>query len=170
MNSPGIAVRLAAALLAAGALAGAASLGARQGVVSEAAEARLEIEKLLAEQSAAWNRGDLDAFCAVYAEDATFLTPTGVTKGRAEVLARYRKKYPDAAARGTLSLEPFEWRAEAARLANPDPARFKNVPTVAVAARWKLEYPAKPAASGVTLLVFVRDAANGWRIAFDASM
>ena len=31
-----------------------------------------------------------------------------ITKGRAEVLARYKKRYPDAAARGTLTLEPLD--------------------------------------------------------------
>ena len=66
-----------------------------------AAEARA----LLEAQAAAWNRGDLDAFCAVYAEDALFATAFGLTKGRAEVLARYRTRYPDADARGTLSFE-----------------------------------------------------------------
>ena len=64
-----------------------------------------EARTLLETQAAAWNRGDLEAFCAVYADDALFLTAFGLTKGRAEVLARYKARYPDAAARGTLSFE-----------------------------------------------------------------
>ena len=64
-----------------------------------------EARTLLETQAAAWNRGDLEAFCSVYADDALFVTAFGVTKGRAEVLARYEARYPDAAARGTLSFE-----------------------------------------------------------------
>ena len=59
-----------------------------------------EARTLLETQAAAWNRGDLDAFCGLYAEDALFATAFGLTKGRAEVLARYKARYPDAAARG----------------------------------------------------------------------
>ena len=58
---------------------------------------------MLQTQAAAWNRGDLEAFCSVYAADAAFASPSGLTRGRDAVLARYRTKYPDAAARGTLS-------------------------------------------------------------------
>ena len=77
---------------------------ARLAKVQRAAEARLEIATLLETQAAAWNRGDLEAFCAVYAEQASFASPTGLTRGREAVLARYRTRYPDAAARGTLVL------------------------------------------------------------------
>src|SRR5437899_891000 len=48
--------------------------------------ARRDIEDLLARQADAWNRGDLEAFCSVYADDATFLSPTGVTNGRQAVI------------------------------------------------------------------------------------
>ncbi len=68
---------------------------------SVAAEAR----RLLETQAEAWNRGDLEAFCSVYADDALFLTASGLTKGRSEVLARYKARYPDAETRGTLSFE-----------------------------------------------------------------
>ena len=61
-----------------------------------------EVLSLIQAQAAAWNRGDLEAFCGVYADDAVFVSPTGVTKGRAEVLARYRKRYPDQKAMGQL--------------------------------------------------------------------
>jgi len=49
-------------------------------------------------QVAAWNRGDLDAFVALYAVDATFISPSGIAHGRQEVLERYRRKYPDRTA------------------------------------------------------------------------
>jgi hypothetical protein len=62
----------------------------------------LRLEEPLREQAASWNRGDLETFTSVYAEVAAFLTPSGVTHGRQAVLDRYRKRYPDRAAMGTL--------------------------------------------------------------------
>lgn len=126
-----------------------------------AADTGAEIKKLLATQAAAWNRGDVAAFCAVYVEDALFLTPTGMTRGRREVLARYQKRYPDAAARGTLSFEVLEVRVM--------PPAAKTPASASVAARWKLSYADKPEASGLTLLVLV-PAGGSWKILQDASM
>jgi uncharacterized protein (TIGR02246 family) len=123
-----------------------------------AAEART----LLETQAASWNRGDLEAFCAVYAEDALFATAFGLTKGRAEVLARYRTRYPDAAARGTLSFEVLAVDVLA-------PSARKAADAIAVVARWKIELKDKPPAQGLTVLNLVRGAA-GWRIVHDASM
>ena len=113
---------------------------------------------LLRTQVAAWNRGDLVAFCEVYGDDATFLSPSGITRGRQAVLDRYRKRYPDKAAMGTLTLEPIETR----------PPSSRDVAAVSIAARWSLSYPDKPAASGLTLLVMHRVGA-GWQIVQDAS-
>ena len=117
---------------------------------------REEISALLHAQAAAWTRGDLDAFCAIYADDATFLSPSGLTKGRLAVLDRYRKKYVDKAGMGTLTLEIVEARAASATNAS-------------VVARWTLNWPDKPKAEGLTLLVLWKSA-EGWRIVQDASM
>ncbi|MBZ0103214.1 MAG: nuclear transport factor 2 family protein [Thermoanaerobaculia bacterium] len=114
-----------------------------------------EVTALLAAQAAAWSRGDLDAFCSIYAEDTLFLSPSGLTRGRAEVLARYRQRYPDAAAMGRLTLEVLEVRP------GSDQA--------GVAARWTLAYPDRPELSGLTLLVLARHAEAGWQIVQDAS-
>ncbi len=111
--------------------------------------------QLLATQSEAWNKGDLKGFCAVYAEDASFVTPKGVTRGRQAVLERYQQHYPDKKAMGTLKLEPLETRP--------------NGDTVTVLAVWRLSYPDQPEASGHTLLVLHRGK-EGWRIVQDASM
>ena len=116
-----------------------------------------EIKVLLDTQAAAWSRGDLEAFCSVYAEDATFVGPTGLTRGRQAVLDRYRAKYEDKAGMGTLRLEVLETRT----LANGGAA--------SVVARWTLSWPDKPDATGSTLLVFVRSGGS-WRIVQDASM
>ena len=122
-----------------------------------------EARTLLETQAAAWNRGDLDAFCAVYADDALFLTAFGMTKGRAEVLARYKARYPDAAARGTLSFEVLTVDVLG-------PAPVKKAPdAIGLIARWKISHADRPAAEGLTLLNLVRFP-GGWRIVHDASM
>jgi uncharacterized protein (TIGR02246 family) len=115
-----------------------------------------EIQKLLHDQAAAWNRGDLPAFCAVYADDATFISPSGLTKGRQAVLDRYLKKYVDKAGMGSLTLEIEE-------------VRVASASSVSVVARWTLNWPDKPKADGLTLLVLSKTT-NGWRIVQDASM
>ena len=132
--------------------------------------ARREIEDLLARQAAAWNRGDIEAFCSVYADDATFLSPTGVTNGRQAVIDRYRARYPDQAAMGQLSLEILEarptWGMEPDLMQNTVPG---SVQGMTVAARWTLTYSGKAPATGFTLLV-LRPRGDGWAIVQDASM
>lgn len=139
-----------------------ATLEARPGTtrVAASAETASRARTLLETQAAAWNRGDLEAFCSVYAEDALFVTAFGLTKGRAEVLARYRTRYPDAASRGTLSFEVLS----VDRLAGT-PAEE----AIAVVARWTISHPDRPAATGLTLLNLLRSGA-GWKIVHDASM
>jgi len=114
-----------------------------------------EAAAVLDAQIEAWNRGDLDAFCALYAEDAVFASPTGLNRGRQAVLERYRKRYPDRAAMGTLAFDKQDVRATA--------------DTVSIVARWRLSYPDKPEASGLTLVV-LRRTPDGWRLVQDASM
>jgi uncharacterized protein (TIGR02246 family) len=55
-------------------------------------------------QVAAWNRGDLDAFCASYTEEAVYVGASGPSRGRDALLASYRARYADRAAMGELSL------------------------------------------------------------------
>ena len=121
---------------------------------------REEAVAALTRQAEDWNRGDLESFTAVYADDAVFLSPSGVHRGRDEVLARYRKRYPDRAAMGELSFEVIETRVSG------------DASLVTLAARWHLAYPDdgdREDASGLTLLVLRRDA-DGWNIVQDASM
>jgi uncharacterized protein (TIGR02246 family) len=134
-----------------------ASGGRRTTPARREEEVRKAVAAVLDRQTAAWNRGDLEGFVSVYAEDATFVSPTGLTRGRPAVLDRYRKRYPDRAAMGTLSLEVVE-----IRLATGNAG-------ASVVARWTLSYPEKPAASGLTLLV-LHPRADGWAIVQDASM
>jgi uncharacterized protein (TIGR02246 family) len=117
---------------------------------------RRAVAAVIERQVQAWNRGDLEAFVSAYVEDAVFVSPTGLTRGRPAVLERYRKRYPDQAAMGRLSLDIVE-----TRLAGADGA--------SVVARWSLAYPDKPTASGLTLLV-LHARGGEWLIVQDASM
>jgi len=133
-------------------------------------KAKDEVTTLLSTQAGAWNRGDMAAFCSVYIDDALFLTPSGVTRGRQTILERYLKRYPDAAARGTLSFEILSVTpvhgVEITPLGDARPGRVQGV---SVAARWTIAYEGKPPATGLTLLN-LRPEADGWRIVEDASM
>jgi len=125
------------------------------------------VKAVLATQSAAWNRGDLEAFTAVYAEDASFLSPNGITHGRHQVLERYRLRYPDKKAMGILTLEVQE-----TRMFSTGAGRSCAVQGVSVAAHWRLAYPDQPekkSAEGSTLLV-LRPRGGSWEIVQDASM
>jgi uncharacterized protein (TIGR02246 family) len=119
----------------------------------------VEVLALVQQSTREWTRGDVEAFCAHYADDAVFVSPTGVTRGRQAVVERYRKRYADKAAMGSLTLEPLDTRVAAGQ----------NTATVSIAARWTLTYPDKPPATGLTLIVWQRTPA-GWRIVQDASM
>lgn len=124
------------------------------------------IKTVLTTQSAAWNRGDLETFTSVYAEDASFLSPSGLTRGRQQVLARYKKRYPDRKAMGTLTLDVQEVRTFGTGTGKACAAG------AAVAARWKLAYPDQPekkTAEGLTLLV-LQPRGESWEIVDDASM
>ena len=148
----------------------------RVGKLRRAAEVKAEVAGVLEMQAAAWNRGDLEAFCSVYAADAAFASPAGLVRGRDAVLARYRAKYPDAAARGTLSFEILQTELAAGLEITPSTAAQPGaVHGASILARWTLTHPGKPAATGLTLVV-LRSKPNApegqprWEILQDASM
>ena len=142
----------------------------RLSVARREALAREQIAQLLTTQAEAWTRGDLEAFCSAYAEDASFVAPTGLTRNRQEILERYRRRYPGREAMGALTLEVLEtraaWGTEVSLLGDAAPSR---VHAVSVVARWTLRRPGQPDASGLTLLV-LRPRGEGWEIVEDASM
>lgn len=67
-------------------------------------DAKPAITKVLLDQQAAWNRGDIEAFMEGYlkTEDLSFVGSKGVTKGWDATLANYKRGYPDKAAMGEL--------------------------------------------------------------------
>jgi hypothetical protein len=110
---------------------------------------------------------------AGYADDALFVSPSGLTRGRDEVLARYRRRYPDRAAMGRLELEVLELRPTTCGDRSPSgEAPPGEVCGARVVARWTLTFPDAPdrePATGLTLIVF-EPTGGGWRIVEDASM
>ena len=63
-----------------------------------------EIRSILAKQTAAWNRGDIDQFMNGYWENDSlmFIGKSGVTYGWTNTLNNYKKGYPATAAMGKL--------------------------------------------------------------------
>jgi uncharacterized protein (TIGR02246 family) len=62
------------------------------------------VRKLLNDQSAAWNRGDIKSFMKGYWEDDSlvFIGKSGVTYGWTKTLENYKRNYPDTVSMGKL--------------------------------------------------------------------
>jgi uncharacterized protein (TIGR02246 family) len=121
---------------------------------SEPSGAENAIRKLLDDQVAAWNRGDVVTFMEGYwkSSQTTFSGASGVLRGWHAVLERYRRQYPDRAAMGKLMFSNLE-----ISLLAPDAAL--------VLGHWRLER-AQDRPSGVFTLV-LRKLPEGWRIVHD---
>lgn len=65
------------------------------------------IRKLLNDQTAAWNDGDIESFMKGYWENDSlmFIGKSGITYGWTNTLNNYKKNYPDASAMGKLSFD-----------------------------------------------------------------
>ena len=64
-----------------------------------------EVRNVLSKQSAAWNRGDIDAFMVGYWENDSlmFIGKSGITYGYKNTLSNYKKNYPDTMVMGKLT-------------------------------------------------------------------
>lgn len=115
-----------------------------------------EIQRVLDDQVAAWNRGDVTAFMSGY-EDAPETTFVGATiaKGYAQVLANYRKRYPTREKMGTLVFQDIE-----VHMLGPDYA--------SVLGHFRLTRTPEAGgnAAGVFTLLF-RKTEQGWKIILD---
>jgi ketosteroid isomerase-like protein len=115
-----------------------------------------EIRRVLDDQVTAWNRGDIPAFMQGYDEsEATTFVSSTVTKGHAQVLANYIKRYPTRDDMGTLKFSDLEIRPLGAEYA-------------VVIGRFHLERTAKAGgeASGIFTLIF-HWTGKGWKIIMD---
>ncbi len=63
------------------------------------------IRAILANQTAQWNRGNIDGYMVGYwqSDSLVFIGKSGPTYGYNATLARYKKAYPDAARMGQLT-------------------------------------------------------------------
>ena len=66
-----------------------------------------KIRQLLAAQTRAWNRGDVESFMQTYWKNDSlmFIGKSGVTRGWQKTLENYKKGYPDTAAMGKLAFD-----------------------------------------------------------------
>lgn len=65
------------------------------------------IRQLLAHQTNAWNRGDVEGFMQTYwqSDSLMFIGKSGVVWGWQQTLNNYKKGYPDTAAMGKLAFD-----------------------------------------------------------------
>jgi len=70
----------------------------------------LAIRGILEDQTAAWNRGDIEGFMNGYWENDSlmFIGKSGVTYGWSNTLKNYKKNYPDTATMGKLAFTLIE--------------------------------------------------------------
>jgi len=115
-----------------------------------------EIRGVLDAQVAAWNRGDIPGFMEGYdkSESTTFVG-TDITKGHAQVLARYLKKYPTREKMGTLRFSDIEMR-------------MLGTDYASVIGRFHLDRAADAGgeASGIFTLLFHKTG-EGWKVILD---
>jgi len=113
-----------------------------------------EVRRVLTDQQAAWNRGDLDGFLVGYqkSDAIAFVGTQGIVRGWQGLRQRYQKGYPDRRAMGTLSFSELEITPLCAEAA-------------LVLGHWHLEREAGPV-GGVFSLV-LRRLPEGWRIVAD---
>ncbi len=116
---------------------------------------RKAIERLLADQQAAWNRGDLDAFLAGYerSDQLIFTSGAKIRRGFSETEQKYRERYGSS----TQTMGKLEFELLEIRGIGPDAAL--------VLGRYTLR-DTPEAGSGIFSLVFERQA-DGWKIVHD---
>ncbi len=112
------------------------------------------IRAVLAGQSAAWNRGDIDGFMQGYwnSEQLRFASGDSVTYGWAAANQRYHAHYPDRAAMGALEFSDLD-----VELLAPDAA--------IVFGRWALQREHDRPHGLFTLVL--RKTPDGWKISRD---
>lgn len=117
--------------------------------------AETAIRQAMEASAIGWNAGDLTRFMDVYADDAVFVTPKGLLRGKTAISAKYSPSFRGSGnARGMLSFAFLEMRGL-------DPRHAM------LFARWTLTGPSS-SESGMTTLVFERRG-TAWKIISDHS-
>lgn len=112
------------------------------------------ILKVLEEQTAAWNRGDVEAFMQGYwnSPQMTFVSGDTVTKGWQPTLERYKKNYDSKAKMGVLTFSGLE-------------INIISKDTATVLGSWSLQRE-KDNPKGKFTLIF-RKFNDGWKVVHD---
>lgn len=103
----------------------------------------------------AWNRGDLDAFLTLYAEDATFVDGRRPQRGIAWIRANHTPAFAPGASRDSLEIKELTARPLSTTLA-------------LVTARYVLYRGAQTTQSG-PFTVIMEERTDGWKILHDHS-
>ena len=113
---------------------------------------------MLDEQTAAWNRGDLEGFMQSYwhSPELTFFAGATLLRGWEATLQRYRDKYQ----RGGREMGRLSFSDESLETLGPDAAVYE--------ARWHLVMPDGKKLEGLTTVVW-RHMKDGWKIVHDHS-
>jgi ketosteroid isomerase-like protein len=112
------------------------------------------IEKILFDQVAAWNAGDVDGYMKGYwnSDSTVFLSGGNLTRGYSGVLSRYRKSYDTREKMGKLEFAELQ-----VRMATPTLGVVTGV--------WRLHRANDQPWGRFTLLVEKKP--EGWRIIYD---
>ena len=118
------------------------------------AKSASEIRRVMDEQTAAWNRGDIEGFMQGYwkSENLVFVSGDNVTKGWQPTLDRYKKNYDSRAKMGTLTFSDLT-------------INVLNKEWATVLGSWSLQRE-KDNPHGKFTLIF-RKFKDGWRIVHD---
>jgi len=124
------------------------------GSVESQSDDRTAITKILTQQQAAWNDGDVAGFMRGYwnSPELTFAGSNGFSKGWSKISDRYRERYPDKAAMGHLEFTIAE-------------VRLLDKNAALVLGKWHLAR-ASGNVGGIFTLVFQRFP-DGWKIVHD---
>ena len=123
-------------------------------LMAQTSKQETAIRKVLDDQAAAWNRGDLESFMEGYwrSEKLTFISGPEVTRGWQQTLDNYKKNYGSREKMGTLMFSELEFT-----ILSKDAA--------VVIGSWALKR-IKDTPKGKFTLTF-RKFKEGWRIVMD---
>jgi ketosteroid isomerase-like protein len=105
-----------AVLIACGCAFAARRFPAIQCAAAAPSDPSAQIRAVLAAQTEAWNRADIESFMNGYwrSESTLFVGSSGILRGWQAVLDRYRRSYPDRKAMGQLTFSDLEVHLECA--------------------------------------------------------
>jgi beta-aspartyl-peptidase (threonine type) len=134
---------------------GMALSGTGRGIDDSMSPAKKAIQRVLDEQSAAWNKGDLKAFMSGYwnSQELSFFSGNDKTRGWQSTLERYQKRYQaEGKEMGKLSFTEIE-------------IDILSTEAALVRGRWRLVL-SKETVGGLFTLIF-KMVPEGWRIVHD---